>query len=263
MRIPLKSGRDFSAHDTPGAPPVAIVNEALASRYFPGENPIGKRIMIDEPGEEWQTIVGISGNVRHSGLSMEADPEIFSPYLQGPWSVMAFVVRAAGHPEGLAAAVRSQLWMIDKEQPVSRISTMDRILSDSLAGRRLNLFLLGSFAGAALLLALLGIYGVISYAVVQRTSEIAIRMALGARRANVWKLVLLQGAGLSAVGVAIGLIAALGLTRWMSSMLFHVRPMDPLNMASVAVIVMATSLLASCLPARRATRIDPMQALRD
>ena len=176
---------------------------------------------------------------------------------------MAFLVRTRGNPEDLGAAVRSQLWAIDKEQPISRMSTMDRILADSLAGRRLNLILLGSFAGVALVLALIGIYGVISYAVVQRTGEIAIRMALGAQRSSVWKLVLSQGATLSAVGIAIGIIASLALTRLMSTMLFHVRPMDPLTLASVAAVVLATALLATFLPARRATRIDPMQALRD
>ncbi len=263
MQTPFMAGRDFTERDVQGSTPVAIINQALASRYFPGENPIGKRIRIEEAGEAWQTIVGITGSVHHSGLIADADPEIFSPYLQGPWTTMAFVIRTRGNPENLAAAVRSQLWAIDKDQPISGMSTMDQILADSLAGRRLNLFLLGSFAGVALLLALIGIYGVISYAVVQRTSEIAVRMALGAQTSNVWKLVLRQGAALSAVGIVIGLIASLGLTRWMSSMLFHVRPIDPLTLMSVAVVVWITALLASFLPARRATRIHPMEALRD
>ncbi len=263
LRTPLLAGRDFTARDAQGSARVAIVNQALAARYFPGEDPLGKRIKIDEPGEPWQTIVGITASVRHSGLSADADPEMFSPYLQGPWSVMAIVVRTRGNPEDLGAAVRSQLWAIDKEQPISRMSTMDKILADSLAGRRLNLVLLGSFAGVALLLALIGIYGVISYAVVQRTGEIAIRMALGAQRSSVWTLVVRQGAALSAAGIAIGVIASLALTRLMSTMLFHVRPMDPVTIASVAAVVLATATLASFLPARRATRIDPMEALRD
>ncbi|HEV8037497.1 MAG TPA: ABC transporter permease [Bryobacteraceae bacterium] len=263
MHTPFLAGRDFTTRDTQGATPAAIINQALAARYFPGEDPLGKRIKIDEAGEEWQTIVGITASMHHSGLSADADPEIFSPYLQGPWNTMAFVVRTRGNPEDLAAAVRSQLWVIDKEQPISRMSTMDHLLSDSLAGRRLNLILLGSFAGVALLLALIGIYGVISYAVVQRTSEIAIRMALGAQRSSVWKLVLAQGASLSAAGIVIGIIASLALTRVMSTMLFHVRSMDPLTIASVAAVVLATALLATFLPARRATRIDPMEALRD
>jgi putative ABC transport system permease protein len=263
MHTPFLAGRDFTTRDTQGATPAAIINQALAARYFPGEDPLGKRIKIDEAGEEWQTIVGITASMHHSGLSADADPEIFSPYLQGPWNTMAFMVRTRGNPEDLAAAVRSQLWAIDKEQPISRMSTMDHLLADSLAGRRLNLILLGSFAGVALLLALIGIYGVISYAVVQRTSEIAIRMALGAQRSSVWKLVLAQGASLSAAGIVIGIIASLALTRVMSTMLFHVRPMDPLTIASVAAVVLATALLATFLPARRATRIDPMEALRD
>jgi putative ABC transport system permease protein len=246
---------------------VAIINQALAARYFPGEDPVGKRVKIDEPGEVWQTIVGITASMHHSGLSADADPEIFSPYLQGPWNTMAFMVRTRGNPEDLAAAVRGQLWSIDKEQPISRMSTMDRLLADSLAGRRLNLILLGSFAGVALLLALIGIYGVISYAVTQRTGEIAIRMALGASQSSVWKLVLKQGASLSAAGIGIGIIASLALTRVMSAllspMLFHVRPVDPLTLASVPAVVLATALLATFLQARRATRIHPRDALRD
>ncbi len=263
MRTPFVAGRDFTVRDAQGAAPVAIISESLATRYFPGENPIGKRIKIDESGEDWKTIVGVTASMRHSGLGADADPEIFSPYLQGPWSIMSFLIRTRGNPEDLSAAVRSQLWSIDKEQPISRMSSMDRILADSLAGRRFNLILLGSFAGVALVLALIGIYGVISYAVTQRTGEIAIRMALGARRSTVWTLVLQQGMALSAIGIAIGIVASLALTRLMSSMLFHVRPMDPLTFASVAAIVLATALIATFLPARRATRIDPMQALRD
>ncbi len=263
MRTPLLAGRDFSVRDAEGATPVAIINQTLANRYFPGENPLGKRIKLDQPDEPWKTIVGITGSLRQSGLSADSDPEIFSPYLQGPWTVMSFVVRTRGNPDDLGAAVRSQLWSIDKEQPISRMSSMDKILADSLAGRRLNLILLGSFAGVALLLALIGIYGVISYAVVQRTGEIAIRMALGAQRSTVWKLVLRQGAALGGTGIVIGLLASLGLTRVMSTMLFHVRPIDPVTLASMAVVVLLTVLLASFLPAHRATRIDPMNALRN
>jgi len=263
MGIPLQAGRDFDEHDIQTAMPVVIVNQTLASRYYPGESPIGKRIRVNEPGEPWQTIVGVVGDVRHSGLTVAPDPEIFTPYMQDPWGVMAFVIRTHGDSDSLAAAVRTQLWSVDKEQPVSRMSTMDRVLSDSLAGRRLTLILLGSFAGAALLLALMGIYGVIGYAVVQRTSEIAIRMALGAQRATVWKLVLLHAAGLSGIGVLVGLAASLGLTRWMSAMLFQVRPNDPVTIIVVAILVMSTALLASSLPTLRATRINPVEALRD
>jgi putative ABC transport system permease protein len=176
---------------------------------------------------------------------------------------MAVVARTRGNPENMAGTLRSQLWAVDKDQPISGLATMDHILADSLAGRRLNLVLLGSFAAVALLLALIGIYGVISYAVAQRTGEIAIRMALGAQRSSVWTLVLRQGAALGAAGILIGLIASSALTRWMSTMLFHVHPVDPVTFGAVATAVFATALLASFLPARRATRIDPMAALRD
>jgi putative ABC transport system permease protein len=263
MGSPLVAGRDFTDRDAEPAPRVAIINQALAHRYFPNEDPLGKRIKIDEPGEPWQTIVGVTGSVHHSGLNLEADPEIFSPYLQNPWSSMGFVVRTHGNPEGLEAAVRSQLWAVDKDQPISHMATMDQILADSLAGRRLNLILLGSFASVALILALIGIYGVMSYAVLQRTGEIAIRMALGAQRASVWALVVSQGAALGVAGIFIGVIASVAFTRLMSSMLFQVRSLDPVTIAVMSVVVQATALLASFIPARRATRIDPMAALRD
>ncbi|HYL76832.1 MAG TPA: FtsX-like permease family protein, partial [Bryobacteraceae bacterium] len=263
MKIPLIAGRDFTSFDTAKSTPVTVINQTLATRYFPGESPIGKRIMIDEPGEQWQTIIGVIGDVHHSGLSSTAEPEIFSPYLQETWSVMAFVVRTRGNPQDLAAAVRSQLWAIDKEQPISRMSTMEKILSDSLAARRLNLLLLGSFAGVALLLALIGIYGVVSYSVVQRRGEIAVRLAVGAPRRSVWKLILSHTATLAAAGIAIGLLASLALTRWMAGLLFHVRPIDPPTLTAVAAIVLATSLVASYFPARRATRIDPMDVFRE
>lgn len=263
MKIPLIGGRDFTAFDTLRSTPVTVINQTLATRYFRGEDPIGKRIMVDEPGEPWQTIVGIIGDVHHSGLSAAAEPEIFSQYMQGPWSVIAFVVRTRGNPQDLAAAVRSQLWAIDKDQPISRMSTMDKIVSDSLAARRLNLLLLGSFAGVALVLALIGIYGVVSYSVVQRRNEIAVRIAIGAPRSSVWKLILSHTAMLAASGIAIGLSASLALTSLMAGLLFHIPPIDPLTLATVAVIVLATSLVASYFPARRATRIDPMNIFRE
>ena len=263
MGTALLAGRDFTDRDAETAPRVAIINQAFAHRYFPNDDPLGKRIKIDEQGEPWQTIVGVTASIHHAGLSVEADPEIFSPYLQNSWSTMAFVVRTQGNPQNLAAALRSQVWAVDKDQPISQMSTMDRIVADSLAGRRLNLVLLGSFAAVALVLALMGIYGVISYAVLQRTGEIAIRMALGAQRASVWKLILTQGAALSVAGIVIGVIASLAFTRLMSSMLFQVHSMDPVTIAVMSAVVMATALLASFIPARRATRIDPMAALRD
>jgi putative ABC transport system permease protein len=263
LKTPFLAGRDFTERDRQGSTPVAIINQALATRYFRGENPIGKRIRIEEPGETWQTIIGITASLHHAGLVADADPEIFSPYLQGPWSSMYLVVRTRDNPENLAAAVRTQLWAIDKDQPISRMSTMDRILADSLAGRRLNMFLLGGFAGVALLLALVGIYGVISCAVTERSGEIAIRMALGAQRSNVWRLVLAQGSALSAIGIVIGLAVSVGLTRWMASMLFHIRPIDTVTLGAVSAVVFLTSAIATFLPAYRATRIQPVDALRD
>jgi len=261
LKTPLLAGRYFNDHDIEGAPKVAIVNEALVNRYFHGANPLGKRIRIED--RDWQTIVGVTASMHHEGLGADAEPELFTPFAQNPWSVMSLVIRTSGNPENLASAVRGAVWAVDKEQPISRMVTMDRILEDSLAGRRLNLALLGSFAAVALLLALIGIYGVVSYTVVQRTSEIAVRMALGAQKSSVWKLILAQASALSAIAIAIGLGASLVLTRWMSSLLFRVEPIDPLTLGTVAALVFATALLASSLPAQRATRIDPMQALRD
>jgi putative ABC transport system permease protein len=262
MGIPLRNGREFTDRDN-GAVGVIIISQSIANRYFPGEDPIGKRMQLDDPKEPWLTIVGVAGDVHQFGLAADSGLAMYVPYLQETWTVMSLVLRAQSHPEALAAAVRAQVSAIDRDQPVANITTLDKIVAGSLSARRFQLMLLGTFAGVALMLALIGIYGVISYSVFHRTNEIAIRMALGARPADVLKNVLLHGMTLAAIGIGTGLTAALLVTRWMTGLLFQVRPADPVTLFAVSAAVLATALLASYLPARRATRIDPVSALRE
>jgi putative ABC transport system permease protein len=263
MGIPLRSGREFTEYDNARSAPVAIVSQSIVDRFFSGENPAGKRIQLDNAQGPWVSIVGVAGDVHSSGLLAGPAPEFYVPYTQDAWSVMAVVIRTRSHPEALVSAVRDQVWSIDHDLPVAHIATMEGNLSESLAGRRFQLIVLGAFAGIALILALVGIYGVISYSVIHRAHEIAIRMALGARTGEVLRNVLLQGFTLACAGIGAGLIAALAVTRWMAGLLFQIRPTDPLTLAAVSAAVLITALLACYLPARRATRIDPVVALRE
>jgi putative ABC transport system permease protein len=263
MGIPLRSGREFTEYDNARSAPVAIVSQSIVDRFFSGENPAGKRIQLDNAQGPWLTIVGVVGDVHSSGLLAGPAPEFYVPYTQDAWSVMAVVIRTRSHPEALVSAVRDQVWSIDHDLPVAHIATMESNLAESLAGRRFQLIVLGAFACVALILALVGIYGVISYSVIHRAHEIAIRMALGARTGEVLRSVLLQGFTLACAGIGAGLIAALAVTRWMAGLLFQIRPADPLTLAAVSAAVLVTALLACYLPARRATRIDPVEALRE
>ena len=262
MGIPLHAGRDFSSRDN-GTVPVIIISQSIASRHFPATGPIGKRMQLDDPRQPWLTIVGVAGDVRQFGLAADSGLAMYVPYLQESWSVMSLVVRTQSNPETLARAVREQVWAIDRDQPVANITTLDKIVANSVSARRFQLILLGAFSAVALMLALVGIYGVISYSVFHRSNEIAIRMALGARPADVLKNVLAHGMTLAAIGVGAGLIAAMAVTRWMTGLLFEVHPTDPATLAAVSAAVLVTALAASYLPARRATKIDPATALRD
>ncbi|MDP8983308.1 MAG: ABC transporter permease [Acidobacteriota bacterium] len=263
MGIPLKDGREFSEYDNLHATRVAIVSQSIADRYFSGENPVGRRIQLENAQGPWLNIVGVAGDVHSSGLLAGPAPEFYVPYTQDPWSVMAVVIRTRAHPEALASLVRDQVWSIDHDLPVAHMATMEDNLTASLAGRRFQLIVLGAFAGIALVLALVGIYGVISYTVSHRAHDIAIRMALGARPIEVLRKVLLQGLTLACAGIVAGLVAAVAVTRWMEGLLFQIHPADPATLAAVSVAVLITALLACYLPARRATRIDPVAALRE
>jgi putative ABC transport system permease protein len=263
--IPLLTGRDFSDADTASSPPVIIVSRSMADRYWPGEDPLGKRIRLGGDQEPWRAIVGVVGDVKQEGMEAERAREFYLPYHQDPWflsSTMAFVVRSATETAALARAVRGEIQSVDKDLPVYGTRTMKEIYSLSVAGRRFNTLLLGIFAAAALALASVGIYGVVSYSVVQRTHEIGIRMALGARAADVTRMVLAQGMTLAAAGVVSGLAAALALTRLMESLLFGVSATDPSTFAAISLLLMLVAFAACYIPARRATKIDPTVALR-
>jgi predicted permease len=265
MSVPLISARFFTAQDQSNSAPVVIVNQTLAQRHLPGQDPIGKRIR--SIGNNWRTVVGVVGDVRQSGVTQSVRAEVYVPVTQAVWTPMAqtmsLVVRADAEPEALISAVRNAVREIDPAQPVFNVKTMEAVVTDSVADRRLNMQLLGIFAAVALTLAVIGIYSVMSYTVSQHTREIGIRMALGARPLDVLKLVVGQGMGLTLVGVGLGLAGAFGLTRLMATLLYGVKATDPPMFAVVSALMVIVSLLACYVPARRATKVDPMVALRN
>jgi len=263
MKIPLISGRYFDDRDVKDSEPVAIIDETLAQRYFPGEDPLGKRVEF-QPGQPiWRQVVGVVGHLKHKALDADYMDQLYSPHAQVSNSNMFLVVRSSTDPLSLTSAVRETVRNVDKDQPVYKVRTMEQLLSTSLAQRRLAVILLGVFAAVAMMLAAVGLYGVISYGVTQRTNEIGIRMALGAERAGIFKMVLSQGIGLTIVGIALGLAGAFALTRVMSSMLFGVTATDPWTFVVIPIVLGVVALAACFVPALRATRVDPMVALRE
>ncbi len=273
MNIPLLRGRDFLEQDHLRAPAVVIVNDWFARRYWPGEDPIGKRITLDDPRQKpsWVTVVGIAKNTVRGQWSAPPAEEIFLPYLQtssyldgrsSPESYLTLVVRAKGNAADIASAIRDEIRSLDKNVPISEVQTMDEVVSEATAQSRFYLFLLGAFASVALVLASLGIYGVVSYSVSRRTHEIGIRMALGAAAQDVVKLVVFQGVGLALAGVAVGSAGALALSRLLAGMLYGVQPGDPTTFFSVSLLLSTVAVVATYIPARRAARVDPMAALR-
>jgi putative ABC transport system permease protein len=259
MGIPLLNGRDFNVGDTGSSPEVIIINEAMRRRYWPDQDAIGKRIFF---GESPSTIVGVAGNVKHLGLDAEEKPEMYMPFLQSPTSQAILVARAKTDPLSLVAALRGEVSAIDKDQPVERIQTLTEVLSQSVAQPRFSALLLGLFSLLALILAASGIFGVVAYSVSQGRHEIGIRMALGAQRVDVLKLVVKQGTVLILAGVVIGIAASLALTRVLSSLLFEVSATDPLTFTLIPLLLAGVAVSACAIPARRATRVDPMVALR-
>jgi predicted permease len=264
MGIPLLQGREFSRADGPSSARVAIISEAMARRYFPDENPIGKRITFGFPpdGDAPREIVGIVGDVRDVALRQAPDAMMYVPYAQAPFWGAVIVVRTPLSVATVGDSIRRVASRIDKDLPVTDIASMPELVDASVAQPRLQTLLLGLFSALALTLAAVGIYGVISYSVIQRTHEIGIRMSLGAQPAQVLRLVMGQGVKLALVGTAVGAAAALALSRWMRSLLFGVGPADPLTLVCVAILLVAVALLACYVPARRAMRVDPMTALR-
>jgi len=265
LGIPLMRGRTFTEGDTETAAPVALINTTMARRYWPNEDAVGKRFHWGHPTSEdpWITIVGVVGDTKLYGLSNPSRLEIYLPFRQESLTGMYLVLRSAVDPASLTSSVRDAVASIDKDQPVFNVVTMQHLVEDSVSTPHLTLVLLGLFSGLALVLAAIGIYGVISYSVQQRTHEIGIRMALGAQRSNVLRLVVSQGVKLATIGVVIGITAALGLMRLMTSLLFGVSANDPVTFAAASAILLLVALAACYIPARRAIAVDPMVALRD
>ena len=266
MGIPLLRGRYFSDADSKDALAVAIIDQTLAEQYWPDQDPIGKRIaaFFDGPRGQrhWREIVGVVGHVKQYGLDGKSKVQYYFPHTQSPQPNLYLVVRTASEQKGMAAAIRGALDSIDKDQPIYKVTTLEQMVSNSTSQKRFSMFLLGIFAAVALLLAAVGIYGVMSYAVTQRTHEVGIRMALGAQQKDVLALVVRQGMLMTLIGVGIGLVGAFAATQVMASLLFGVGTHDPLTFAGISVLLTAVALIASFIPARRATKVDPMIALR-
>jgi predicted permease len=268
MGVKLRRGRFFDERDGAHSQPVAMINETMARQFWPGENALGRRFKLGwvDSRSPWVMIVGVVGDMKEMGLDAPAKAEMFFPYQQMPnslWNMPRdLMVRTTGDPMSVAAAVRQAVWSVDGNQPVSNIRTMDEILSEDVAQRRIGMMLLASFAALALALASLGIYGVLSYSVTQRTQEIGIRMALGAGSKDVLWMVLADGMRLAAAGIAIGLGASFALTHLMEALLFEVSATDPLTFALIAALLTGVALLACWIPARRAARVNPMTSLR-
>jgi putative ABC transport system permease protein len=264
LGVPLLSGRVFSESDNETAPPVALINDTLARRFWPNEDPVGRRFLFGHPAPNnpWITIVGVAGDQKLYGLANPSRLEIYLPYRQRPSRDMNIVLRSAVDPTSLTSQIRSAVAAVDKEQPIFAIAPMQQLIDDSMSTRRLTLTLLGLFSGLALVLASIGIYGVMSYSVARRTHEIGIRLAMGAQPGQVMRLVIENGLRLGGLGAVLGLLTAFASTRLMSSLLYGTGSTDAATYAIVTLVILAVALLASYLPARRAMRVDPMVALR-
>jgi predicted permease len=262
LGIPLLKGRDFTERDTEATPLAALINQSMARKYWPDQDPIGARISGD--GKNWATIEGVVGDVRQDGLSAEPVPEVYLSYLQDPfaWPYLTMLVHTSVDPMKLVASIQSAIWSVEKDLPIASVRTMEQLRSHSIAQPRLTALLLAVFAALALILASVGIYGVMAYTVTQRTHEMGLRMALGARASDVLALVVGQGMLLAGAGVVLGLAGAFAMTRVLEKFLWGVRPTDPVTFTTVSLLLAVVAMLASYIPARRATQVDPMVALR-
>ena len=268
MGISLRNGRAIGRDDTATSLPVAVINETMARQFWPGEDAIGKRFKIGPPESPnpWVTVVGVAGDVRNMGIDAAVRPEMYLPYQQvfynASFAPAAVVVRATGDPLQLVAGIRRAVTDVDPNQPVSNVSTLDEILARETSAQRVGVWLMGGFAALSLLLAAVGLYGVLSYMVSQRLPELGLRMALGAQGTDILVLVLSNGMGLVLVGCALGVVTSLALTHWMKSLLFGTSPSDPVTFASVAAPLVAVALAACYVPARRAMKADVVGLLR-
>ena len=263
MRIPLLKGRSFSESDLDSSLNIAVVNDALARTVFPGQDPIGKQLTHFGPDNLTLQIIGVVGNVRHVGLDADPHSEIYQLLGQAQWPSMFVAIRSAtSDPTSVTSAAQNVVWSVNKDVPLANVRTMQDLIANSVQRRKFSMFLLSIFAAVAMLLAAIGLYGVMSYSVAQRTHEIGIRMALGARRPDVLALVVKQGMALALMGIAAGAMLSLGMTRLISGMLFGITATDPLTFAGLAALLGTVAFLANYLPARRASKVDPMVALR-
>ncbi|HEY7545508.1 MAG TPA: FtsX-like permease family protein, partial [Blastocatellia bacterium] len=273
MGIPLLSGRDFDERDNLESPRGIIINEVMARRYWPGEDAVGKRIKLvpAEQAAPWIPIVGVVKEVKQEDWAEDSRLEVYLPYFQSQrylgdpaphYSYLTLVMRTDSDPATVAAAARREIWDVEPNAPISNVTTMEQVIADEVWQPRLSMFLLGGFAIVALLLAAIGIYGVMAYSVSRRTQEIGVRMALGANSNEVLRMIAAQGLKLSLTGAALGLAGAMALTRAMSGLLYGVEATDPVTYAAIAPVLIAVTLLACYLPARRAAKVDPMIALR-
>jgi putative ABC transport system permease protein len=267
MGISVLKGRDFEQRDQHGSPPVVIITEEFARQYFPNEDPLGKRIQpgistYDDEDSPMREIVGVVGDIRNRTLNTEPKPAYYVPQTQVPFSGMTMVVKTTNEPRGLVSGMTKEVAAMDADLPLFGVKTMREYLSSSVAGPRFNTTLLSIFAGVALVLTLVGLYGVMSYSVAQRTNEIGIRLALGAQTRDVLWMIVKQGSILIVLGLAIGLVGAFAATRLIASLLFGVTAKDPFTFVAAAVLLAVVALLACYIPAWRATKVDPLKALR-
>jgi predicted permease len=267
LRIPIKSGRAFDARDTDDTPEVVVINEEAARRYWPNEDPIGKQIhlgarLTSEARSTMKTIVGIAGNVKYGGLELAPPPEVYLPHRQHPVAEMTIVVRTTADPLAFVPTARAQLAAVDNEMPIAAVRTMEAVIGQSILQRRFMMTLLAAFAAIAVTLAAIGVYGVLAYLVSQRTQEIGLRLAIGAAPGDVVRLILREGVMLASIGLAAGVAGALAAGRALTTMLFGVTATDPITFGVVSLALAAAAAVASYLPAGRAARVDPMQALR-
>jgi putative ABC transport system permease protein len=261
MRVPLRNGRWFNAADNAQAPKALVVNETFARRFWPNQNPLGKHIIVGR-GPNASEVVGVAGDIKNKGLAEETQAQVYIPFPQLPWANMNLLVRTDVPPQSTASAVQKQISAVDADQPVTSIQTVDELMDGSRSQPRFTMMLLGVFSLAALALAVIGIYGVLAYSVAQRRHEIAIRLALGAERRDILRLVVRQRLLLALAGVGVGLLAALLMTRLMSSMIYDISARDLTTFVLAPLIFLGVALLASYLPARRATKLNPVEALR-
>jgi putative ABC transport system permease protein len=261
LRVPLREGRPFNAGDQAQSPPVIVVNESFARQYWPGENALGKHVTIGRRPVP-ALIVGVAADVKNRGLEQDPQPQIYLPFAQLPWGDMNLIVRTAVPPQTLAAAIRAQIAAVDADQPVTKIRTVDELMDNARTQPRFLLALVGVFSATAMILAIIGIYGVLSYSVAERRYEFGIRLAMGAGREDILRLVLRHGLVLALMGIAAGLAGAFALTRLIGAMLYKTGGHDPVTFVAAPVVFLGIALAASYLPARRATRVSPMETMR-